>query len=63
MTLYAIANYKMALSLVSVDIYYDEKTAHKIHNERRNDPEGDHWLYTIEDPEEIKDIPLRRDKE
>ena len=63
MTLYAIANYKMALSLVSVDIYYDKETAHKIHEEKkRNDPDGEHWLHFIEDPEEIKDIPLRRDK-
>ena len=64
MVLYAIANYKMCLSLVSVDIYYDEKTAHKIHEEKkRNDPEGEHWLHVMEDPEGIKDIPLRRDKE
>lgn len=64
MMLYAIANYKMQMSLVSIDIYYNEQTAHKIHEEKkRNDPDGEHWLHVIEDPEEIKDIPLRRDKE
>ena len=61
MTLYAIANYKMQMTLVSIDIYYDPETANKVHNElKKKDPDNEHWLHYMENEEGIKDIPLVR---
>lgn len=61
MMLYAIANYKLQMTLISIDIYYDPETASKVHNElKKNDPNNEHWLHYMENEEGIKDIPLVR---